>query len=106
MLRLCSEETSDRGGLHLNNVGKSFLLLQMSGLTERMRTDLRMQIQGDLNRYPELIALMQRMANHEFQGTNSSIPSMVSQYWTDEGHNSPDSWWTDDSWSWVGYEDD
>ena len=48
MFRLTFDEAADRGGLQLNNMGKSFLLLQMSGLTERMRTDLRMQIQGDL----------------------------------------------------------
>ena len=116
MFRLCFEEAQDRGGLQLNNVGKSFLLLQMAGLSERMRTDLRMQIHGDLNRFPKLIALMQRMANHEFQGTSSSIPSMVSQYWTDEAaywqsdggseYDSPETWATDGSWSWIGYDDD
>eukprot|EP00959_Pyramimonas_sp_CCMP1952_P130306 2724663-Pyramimonas_sp.AAC.1 len=76
MFRLCFEEASGRGGLQLNSVGKSYLLLHMSGLSERMRTDQRMHNQGDLNRFPELIALMQRMGNHEQQGTASSTPSL------------------------------
>eukprot|EP00959_Pyramimonas_sp_CCMP1952_P203374 4253061-Pyramimonas_sp.AAC.1 len=77
-----------------------------------MRTDLRMQIQGDLNRFLELIALMQRMANHEYQGKTSSFPAMVSQYWTDEGtywesdYDSPETWASDGSWMWVGYDDE
>eukprot|EP00959_Pyramimonas_sp_CCMP1952_P426392 8930906-Pyramimonas_sp.AAC.1 len=85
----------------------------MTGLAEKMRTDLRMQTQGDLNRFPELIALMQRMANHEYQGgTASSIPAMVSQYWTDEiahwesSYDSPEAWASYGSWKLVGHEDE
>ena len=94
MFRLCFDEAQERGGLQLNNVGKSFLLLRMSGLSEKMKQDLRMQIQGNLERFPELVALMQRMATNEYQGANSFIPSMVSQYWTDEA-----AYWQSDGWS-------
>eukprot|EP00959_Pyramimonas_sp_CCMP1952_P033426 701684-Pyramimonas_sp.AAC.1 len=38
MFRLCFDEASERVGLQLNDVGKSFLLLQVSGLSEKMRT--------------------------------------------------------------------
>eukprot|EP00959_Pyramimonas_sp_CCMP1952_P235606 4923975-Pyramimonas_sp.AAC.1 len=45
MPRLRFEEAADKGGLQFNSVGKSFSLLQMSGLSERTRADLRMHIQ-------------------------------------------------------------
>ena len=105
---------SGGGGLQLNNVGKSFLLLPAHGLTEIMRADLRTQIQGDLNRYRELIAPMHRTANHGFQRTNPPIPSMVSQCWTDENYrcdgwseyDNPDTRRPDGPRSWVGHSDD
>ena len=100
MSKLRSGAVSERGGLQLNNVGKSSLLLQVSGLSEKMRTDLRMRVQSDLVRYPEFIALTHGAANREFQGVNSSPPSMVSLCWSGENYrddgwseyDSPDTW--------------
>eukprot|EP00959_Pyramimonas_sp_CCMP1952_P033427 701684-Pyramimonas_sp.AAC.2 len=71
-----------------------------------------MHIQGDFSRFPEFIALMQRIANHGFQGASSSIPSMASQYWMDEAafwesdYESPETWISDGSWVSPSYNDD
>ena len=88
MWRLCFEEAETRAGLQINNVGKSYLMLRASGLSERAKVDFRLQVGGDLNRYEDLAQVINRFAANDSQAAASTIPAMARTFWTEDG----DSW--------------
>ena len=49
MWNMCFQDAEEHGGLQLNNVGKSFLLLWKSCLSVKEIYDYRMQVGGDLS---------------------------------------------------------
>ena len=51
------EEAETYGGLQLNDVAKCCLVFARSGLSDRVFADLRLKVNGDLNRYRDIIRL-------------------------------------------------
>ena len=95
--RMTYDEAHLNSGLEINDVGKSYLLLRTSGLSDRSKDDIRLKLDGDLSRFEELMQLLQRMA-HEETDASSSIPEMATQHWQDTD-------WSDDAWhadDWYG----
>ena len=96
MWRLTYEEAQDQSGLQINNVGKTYLLLKKSGFTEKQKHEFRLQVQGDMSRFEELTAVINRFARSDEGGAGTSIPSMAKQYYGDEDDPYDGSWYDDD----------
>eukprot|EP00974_Lingulodinium_polyedra_P029604 2852034-Lingulodinium_polyedra.AAC.1 len=92
--RLYMDEAQQHAGLMMGPVGRSHMLLKYSGLPQRRIDDIKLQIQGDLTRYEELLAILMRIAKSEQQGMHSVKEVLYPTY--HEGH---DEWsWNTDSW--------
>ena len=91
------DEAHLNSGLEINDVGKSYLLLRTSGLSDRLKDDIKLKLDGNLSGFEELMQLLQRMAHAE-TNTGSSIPEMVKQHWQSTDW-SDDAWYSDD---WYG----
>ena len=52
--KLAIDDALTTGGLDMNPIGKSFLLLRAAGVSERRYNDLMLQIGNDLRRYNDL----------------------------------------------------
>ena len=110
MWRMTYDEANQNSGLEINNVGKSYLLLRTSGLSDRLKDDIKLKLDGNLARFEDLMTILQRMAHAE-QNSGSSIPEMVKQHygqqdedWQDDGWSWHEGW---DEWNtWYGYDDD
>ena len=59
------EEANQRADLEINNVAKTFLWLKQSGLNTKQQDDLRLQIQGDMSRFNDLMTLALRMSHRQ-----------------------------------------
>ena len=57
------EEAQARAGLDINAVGRSFLWLKRSGMSQRFFDDLKLQVQGDLARFDDIRTLALRLAH-------------------------------------------
>ena len=99
MWKLCFEEACATSGLELNAVGRSYLLLRSSGLTERRKDDLLLHVAGDLGRHDEIVRLLSRISRAEGSNSSSSVPALAGQYYADPAEQAwyDQSWDTDDS---------
>ncbi|CAK0865187.1 unnamed protein product [Prorocentrum cordatum] len=94
MWRMTYDEANQNSGLEINDVGRSYLLLRTSGLSDRLKDDIKLKLDGNLSRFEDLMNLLQRMAHAETH-TGSSIPEMVKQHWQNTDWND-DSWYSDE----------
>ena len=83
----------------MNDVGRSFFLLQCSDLDARSIQDYKLRTDGDLSRYQDLPDLMRRfVTTHDEQARQSTIPEMVRQFYGEPPWSS-DYWQeNDDGW--------
>ena len=105
------DEATTQSGLHINEIGKSYLMMRASGLSERAKHDFRLQVGGDLSRFEELITIISRFSSNDSQAHASTLPVMAKNYYGD-GDWFSDEWahqdhWVDDgSWASDGWDDD
>ena len=100
MWRLTFDEAATQSGLQINNIGKSYLMMRASGLSERAKHDFRLQVGGDLNRFEDLMGIISRFSNNDSQAVAQTIPQMTKTFWSDGGDFYPDEayWLGGDSW--------
>lgn len=120
------DEAHDRAGLQMNNVAKYYLWFRSSGLSTKQIDDIKLQVQGDYDRFDEARTLALRLAppkpddqrgdvfygnndeDHKYQDTENEYYDATSEWYDDEGEY----YWTDydDDLSWTDgewiYEDD
>ena len=75
--RLYLEEAQELGGLQLNNVAKSYLLLRCSGLPKNKQDDIKLKVSGDLDKFGEIWSILNRMAKAETTKESNSTASMM-----------------------------
>ena len=83
--RMLLEEATEKAGLDINNVAKTHIFLKHSGLPERKLEDIRLRVGGDLQRFDEIITLVQRFAKSE-----------AAQHSPAGRYNYADEWYDDD----------
>ena len=86
------EEAAEKAGLDINNVAKTHLFLKHSGLPDRRVEDLRLKVNGDLNRFDDIVSLVQRFAKSEAHAAAGRR-----EYYTDDGWHDDESWWPDEN---------
>ena len=59
------EDCALKSGLTINDVGRTFLLLDRSGVSPQRLDQLKMQHNGDLSQYDSYIRILRRMAQQE-----------------------------------------
>ena len=85
-------EAEDKGGLTLSEPAKCWLFWTNAGVSEAVIADLRLKVNGDLNRWREMVSLQQRISKNESaardqdRGYRKSIPS----YYGDDHHEEDD----------------
>jgi len=75
--RLYYDEAQDLGGLVLNDVAKSYLLLRNSGLPKRVQDEFRLKTDGDLAQFNRLYQLLNRYAKSEVASSSCSTPALI-----------------------------
>ena len=90
--RLRFDEANAQSGPMMNDIGKSYLLLRASGLSERAKMDFCLQINGDLSRYEDIVGILARSAANDSQAAASTVPQMARNFWQDGD-------WQEDPWS-------
>ena len=80
-------------GVQLGLVGRNFMILRVSGLSEKQMYDFCMQIVGDLSRGEDLFQIMQQFAKSYTVTRSSTLPAMAKQF-----HVADAGWWADDDW--------
>ena len=118
------ESAQRHSGLEINDVAKSFLFFQSSGLPNKFIEDVKIQIQGDMSRFEEAKRLTLRLSNRSDQHALSQdlytdqaaeFFSMPSSSWNTMDYDTYyDDWsWQDDPWQaypevdpWTGYAED
>ncbi|CAK9053972.1 Putative folate-biopterin transporter 2 [Durusdinium trenchii] len=98
------ESAQRHSGLEINDVAKSFLFFQSSGLPNKFIEDVKIQIQGDMSRFEEAKRLTLRLSNRSDQHALSQ------DLYTDQAaefFSTPSSSWNTmdydtyyDDWSW------
>ena len=76
------ESAQRHSGLEINDVAKSFLFFQSSGLPNKFIEDVKIQIQGDMSRFEEAKRLTLRLSNRSDQHVLSQ------DLYTDQGKGS------------------
>ena len=84
--RLYLEEAQELGGLQLDNVAKSYLLLRCSGLPKNKQNDITLNNSGDLDKFSEIWAILNRMAKAETTKESNSTATMM-HYGEHKGHD-------------------
>jgi hypothetical protein len=108
MWKLTFDEAHQMAGLEINDIGKSFLLLHNTGLSQRDQRDFKLQIGGDLRRFEELTAVITRFASHSDVAASSTLQRMSQQYYEDYDDGEYEDYWQDSSWDdydWQDYDD-
>ena len=84
-------------------------MLRAPGLSERAKLDFRLQIGGDLNRYEDLVGVINRFASNDAQAAASIVPAMARAFWTEDESEAEaeDYWlspkyWQEDASTWYG----
>jgi len=80
MWNMCFQDAEEHGGLQLNNVGKSFLLLWKSGLSVKEIYDYRMQVGGDLSRFEDIRAIINRFTSIDSQ-PDAGAPTLAKNFY-------------------------
>ena len=84
------EEAQTRAGLDVNDVAKTFLFFQNSGLPNKFIEDVKLQIQGDMSRFQEARRLALRLSG---RGENSSLSTDLYGEWDQEPAHDPYAEW-------------
>ena len=83
--RLFYDEAEEHAGLHINDVGKTYMLLRMSGSPHKLIDDLKLKIDGDLSRFGEIYTYLSRLVKSEMSHL-SSTPSLMHYMDTTDSH--------------------
>ena len=59
------DEAIEHAGLQINGVGKSFLLMELAGTTEKRKEDIRIHTNGNITNHNELYNMLGRLAKTE-----------------------------------------
>ena len=102
------DDAHDRAGLQLNDVGKFFLWLKISGLPSKTVDDIKLQVAGDYTRFNDARALALRINPNRREPDDAEILCEEN----DESYGDYDAYYQDwgddyeaeDSW-WYGYEE-
>lgn len=86
------DEAETRAGLLVNNVAQSHLLLKKPGLPDKLRDDLILKVDGNMDRYTEPKALLSRIAKK--QQTDGADYSQIQYEEGFEGWALPSGGWT------------
>ena len=110
-------EAEQHGGLHLGDTGKCWIFWSRSNLPERVLSDLRLKVNGDLSRYRDMIRLQLKISKNEqasmdqHGGYKNYHGDSYNDY--DMTYTDGDSWWYDDAdssyyedWSYDDWYDD
>ena len=82
MHELAFDEAVTDAGLQMNAVGRSWFLMQGSGLSDAQLNDFKLRIDGDLTRYQDLRNLLRKFSpEHLQQARQSTVPEMTKQFW-------------------------
>ncbi|CAE7280604.1 RE2, partial [Symbiodinium microadriaticum] len=98
------EDARSKAGLDMNAVAKSYLWLKQSGLSQKHQDDLRLQVHGDLSRFNEIRGLAVRLSHRVDKAGNTGdvfYEEDHHSHWEPDENYWNDSWWSDDSWSYV-----
>eukprot|EP00435_Cladocopium_sp_Y103_P033941 s920_g8.t1 len=95
------DEAQDRAGLQLNNVAKFYLWFKHSGLPAKTVDDIKLQVNGDFNRFDDAKGLALRLSPNRMENDNDIF---YGDYVDDEYYDND---WMydyedDDPW-WYGY---
>ena len=63
--RMNLEDAEQKASLEIGDVCKTYLFLKWSGLTQKQQDDIRLKLDGDLSKFEEMMALVQRLAKHQ-----------------------------------------
>ncbi|CAJ1458578.1 unnamed protein product [Effrenium voratum] len=67
------EEAQTRAGLDMNMVGRSYLWLKQSNMSQKFCDDLKLQVQGDMSRFNDIRTLALRLAHQHAEGHKGDI---------------------------------
>ena len=87
---LTYDDAHTSAGLTINDVGRSYFLLNGAGPTDRQTFDYMLRIGGDLTRFRELKTLMLRLIENDAH--NATVLGLASQFWN---QNDDDDGWYD-----------
>ena len=103
-------EAETHGGLTLSEPAKAWLFWTCSGFSDDSIGELRLKVNGDLNRWREMVALQQRISKNEsaaqdqHRGYKKSLPAYHGDSWGCDdayydGYDGHDSaWYEGDGW--------
>jgi len=79
---LLYDQAVSEAKLHISDVGKSYLVLEHSGLTPSKVDDIRLHLDGDMSQFKKLLALLYRMAKQD-GAAESATPNLMRTYHAD-----------------------
>ena len=70
------DEAAELANLHISDVGKTYLLLKYSNLPDKLISDIKLKVNGDLSQFDQIRGLLNRLAQ---QGTayRQSTPALM-----------------------------
>ena len=92
------DDAQDSGGLTMNAIGKAYMLFSRCDLPDNTLADLRLKVNGDLNRFDDMVRVMGKISKNEDAARDQrrGYKDFPSSYY---GGHGEDGWHEDD---WYG----
>ena len=99
------DDAETRAGLRMNEVARSHLLLRWSGISRDKQDDIRLHVNGDMNRYSDIVQLLHRLSrksDREQHHHGIHYGDEHKESWSEDNEWHDDYWYGDD----MFYDDD